>query len=332
MISERTFVIDLNVGSATTFAAHPEKAIMMQIRNIVGTCYQGAYVLRIAGIDDHSRVMFSNSVKGQYISVKFRAVCQTLGLGDILVGVEVAKRTGAIIGKYARAGEGEAAVVVQADAAASVVSVGMRIPVRVVLSQYDRQSMMQVVGRVLTCDTRPLTLHATAEALTPAELDAVRLLRDEVIGEYERRKRLSRDDVKFFETLLYAYRVGAEPAPERASGWVGPSRAAGGAGPGPGARVDMVAEMEALRPESGPGLSGSWSRPLDEYRSGPFAVRAPLARGVPTVRPGEACAKLLAHTHAWAKAVNDLVEEYDGKHAEHMLLWRAMRDAQLPAP
>jgi hypothetical protein len=347
---EKVIDATVNVQNVINFSADKERHVMGELQNtFVGRCFKGAYIVRIVSVRRTSAVHISraNSSAEGYVDVQFVAEVVAFNRWDVLTGIEVVNHQQMVVGKYSSPREeGEPAGSKPARAVVSIlafknietISVGQRIPVRVVVANHvPMQTHASVVGALLVCDQQAPAYRLRGSLDRAAAADLAPMLA-QVEVELARRAGLietRRADLWFFEKLLYAFRV-ADSADLSAEAWPGgPTWSGpGGVEPTPGAvsAVDIV--RRAAAGESVP-VAGVWSRSLAIYRSSPLVAR--LEGAQPTAVDSaskEAFAEFLKNILDFLVATREMVAVYNSRELieRHANIWGIMRAAQRPAP
>lgn len=338
MLLEKIYAETVNVRDPDTYCAAPKTYVETYLRqHFVGRCVKGAYIISVLDIMRLSdcRMKETNLSGEAYVDVEFRAQVSVLGQWDILTGVQIINRAQLAIGKSEV--EGNVVATLMATPEAESVKVGQMVPIRVLQIQYTpNQNQATAVGTLLTCDKGAPTFHVEGR-LSARDLQVLRPLADRVKSLLDARAELvatRRDDVFFFENLLYSYAGGPREgtqtiASDNAADWEGPT------GVGLPAGVASVNLLDFL--DGGDAAaSGYWSRDLALFRSSPLVSRSDEApaRGAPSETPQKALMMLLQTIHNYLKAVNEMVSSYatSTQIDEHKNVWLAMRSAQLPPP
>ncbi len=344
MILEKVYLETVNVRDPVGYCADSRKFVLAHLRRtLAGRCRGGAFILEIREVLAQSDLVMQEtnlSAEG-VVHVRFRALVSVLGAWEVLTGVRVVSRGQLIVGQSEA--EGKAAVVLLPTPEAETVRVGQTVAVRVTAARYDPdQPQASVIGVLLTCDRRA-PAYALAEDLGAEDARELRPLAAAVRALLEARAALvaaRRDDVFFFEALLYSYAVPGGAAAALPGGaaaalpaWEGPP----GVPLPPGAApVDLLALVEG----GGGAAAGVWARDLALFRSSPLAARA-SAGAVPPgweapveARPRTAFAEMLGTVLSFLKAVNEMAAHYNTPELieSHRNVWLAMRAAQLPPP
>jgi hypothetical protein len=350
MLIEKLYAETLDVQDPENYSADPERYLTTYLRRrFEGHCRKGAYIVRIIEIVRRSACRMKEtdlSAEG-YVDVEFRAEVSLLAQWDILTGVVVASRAQLIVGKSEV--EGVTVATLLPTPEAETVREGQTISIRVLKAQYNAdQAQATAVGPLLTCDKAAPT-YKVAGSLTPEDARALAPLAARVKALLEARAVLvegadgaasRRDDLAFFEGLLYSYPRAGDGAPQRveskgAEAWEGPAGYPLPAGTEAVNILDLV--DEAL--EGGANVTGLWSRDLVLHRSSPLVAKAtgaaPARWGPPAgATPRTAFASMLKTVHDFLKAANEMVAVYDSLEAiqNHKNIWLVMRGAQLPPP
>ena len=347
---EKRYTATLDVRDPDDYCANPRRAVINYLRQVyAGRCYRGAFILEILDVVRLSPCRLKDTTLNaeDYVDVDFRARVSVRDQWDILSGVRIGRLTPLILGRSSA--EGALTVVsLLATPETRLLTLDLTIAVRLVQMQYTpSQEEVVAVGTLLTCDKEAPAFilegaltRSDADALAPLlqRLRALLRLRTELV-------RRRRDDVLFFEQLLYAYALPASESEEEVltaapdvPPWVGP---AGLSLPPGAAAVNLLDAAEAAHraPEGGgPDVSGVWCRDLALYRSSPLASRArgpsPPSWPAPAASPPRAAfAKMLRACCEFLQVVSDYVEQFTPQTLEsHQTIWRVMRGAQEPPP
>ena len=332
MLIEKLYAETLDVQDPENFCADPERYVSTFLRRrFVGRCRKGAFIIRIVEVlrRSHCRVKVTDLSGEGYVDVEFRAEVSLVAQWDIITGIRVASRAQLIVGKTEV--EGVTVVTLLPTPEAETVREGQTVSMRGLRIQYNP---------LLTCD-KAAPVFRVAGRLTPDDCRALAPLAARVRDLLAARAALAetrRDDLAFFESLLYTYaRVkGGEPAKietKDAESWEGPAAYPLPAGTEAANLLDLVAE-------EGVDVTGVWTRDLTIHRSSPLVAR--LAGAAPPARwtaaagstPRTAFASMLKTVHDFLKAENEMVALYSTREdvEAHKNIWLVMRGAQLPAP
>lgn len=341
MLLDKILTTSFDVRDPDNFSANPGRAITTHLeRTLVGRCYKGAFIVRIAEIIRHSKCRIKDtdlSAEGT-VDVEFRAVVSLLVRWDILVGVKIESRAQMIVGKS----ETEGAVVVATllpSPEVETVREGQTISIRIVQTRYaPLQEEATAIGVLLTCDKISPSFRITGK-LTAGDVRDLAPLAARVRTLLESRSALMRkrrDDFLFFEELLYAYNFRAEGTQtvesRDAQPWEGPA----GVGLPPGAAAENL--LDVVGSPAPVDVKGVWCRDLGLYRSSPLAARAPETAAAwdppQDAKPRMAFAVMLKTVHDFLKAVGEMVEVFDTRQAmdNHKNIWLVMRRAQQNPP
>lgn len=349
MIVEKNYAATLDIRDPEEYCSRPEEYAMAFLRRrYVGKNLRGAQVLEVLEILRRSDCVMRDSDLSAEANVhlEFRARVVVLGQWDIVTGVRVANMGSQMIVGRSEV-EGVVVVNVVPSAEAETLRVDQLVSVRIIRVQFSPdQAQATAVARVLTCDrTAPVfALEADldgedARALAPLAAQARDLLAARAALMAARR-----DDVLFFEQLLYSYaRSGAEgqtvetAGPEPAAAWEGPA----GQPLAGGAAANLLEIVAGALAEGRAAVRGTWSRDLALHRSSPLAVRVPPGQAPPArwakaraESPRVAFADMLTTVSNFLKAVNEMTALYGTRELvdSHKNVWLAMRNAQLPPP
>lgn len=351
MLIEKIYAVTIDVHDPEDYCVRPDEYILTHLRRrFTGRNHQGAHIVKILKILRRSdcRIKETNLSGEGYIDVKFLARVMALGLWDIVTGVLVTSLTPLTVGKAMRE-EGKLLVNVLpklpkfgGEGQGVPVRLGQTVAVRISSIIYPPdQRQATIVGPLLTCD---LSAPAFLLATDLTEQDALTLepLATRVRAQLKTRAALvktRREDVFFFETLLYAYAFNLERPQQavesaEAEPWVGP----GGVDLPTGVTaVNLLSLLSGAR-RGGGKTQGVWCRDLSLYRSSPLAAFAaePLPQWAEPLAlpPLTAFTAMLQTVHEFAKAVNEMVETYTSQEHlnEHKNIWLAMRSVQSTLP
>lgn len=338
----RVFDATLNVADPIDFGADPDRYVLAALRAAYeGRCYMGAFIRRVVAVLRRGpcRLMRSNPSGEGFVDVQFSAEVTVFGRWDILVGVTIAAQQQVVVGVYD--GDGRAVVTLHA-AKAETAAVGQKVAVRIVQANHSPgQEHAAVLGALLVCDgAAPVYRLADGATLEPGACAGLVPLLDQIGDELRRRAALPREDLWFFERLLYAYKArdGAPDEGDAALGaWAGPAGAAGAyAGP---ELVDLPELVRGVRDGAPRRVGGLWTRPLALHRSSPGVahLRGAEAAAAPADwtpidgTPREVFALLLKNILNFLRATRELVGCYPTREVRdaHANIWATMRAAQL---
>lgn len=344
MLLEKVYSETIEVRDPEGYCSDRDRYITTFLhQRYVGRCRKGAFIVAIKEILRCSDCRLKTDLTAEgYVDISFVATVSVYAQWDVVTGVKIATRSQLIVGESQV--EGVAAVSLLATPEADTINVGQMVAVRVLRAQYTPdQGQATIVGPLLTCDKAAPTFRIAsdlsqkeAQELLPL-VARLKALLDERAALAEAR----RDDLLFFETLLYSYkRGGKEDADQKietegAAAWEGPAGAALPANAETVNMVTMVSDVAAGKKLDK--TAGDWCRDLSLYRSSPLAARAssdelPAGWSPPiAMTPRAAFGSMLHNACVFLKAVAEMVEVYDTPDLvkSHANLWMAMRKAQL---
>lgn len=346
MLVEKVFTATIDVRDPEDFCALADAQVVSYLRRrFAGKNRGGSQIVDIIAVERRSdcRIKETDLSGEGYVDVEFRALVMVLGQWDIVTGVKVVSRGQLIVGQSQV--EGAVVVSLMPSPEAETVRVDQIVAARVLRAQFaPDQPQATAVGPLLTCD-RAAPAYILSADLTRDDARDLESLVAQIRTLLEARAALMetrRDDVLFFESLLYSYalrtRDGAPQTVEtpHASDWVGPP----GVPLGDGAEsVNLVALVAEAKQKGSAPTRGTWCRDLALYRSSPLAARSGSASqarwgNAVATTPRVAFAGMLKTTYDFLKAVNEMVDIYDSAELieDHKNVWLAMRGAQLPPP
>ncbi len=348
---EKRYTATLDVRDPDDHCANPRQAALNYLRQVyAGRCYKGAFILEILEIVRLSpcRLKDTTLTAEGYVDVDFRARVSVRARWDIISNVRIGRLTPLILGR-SEAEDTLTVVSLLASPETRFLALDQSIAVRLVQMQYNPyQEEVVAVGTVLTCDKAAQVFvleghlsRSDAEALAPLvqRLRALLWQRAQLAGR-------RRDDILFFEQLLYAYALPPSDTVEEVltaapdvAPWVGP---VGLPLPHGAAAVNLLDVAEAARraPEGGGAdVAGIWCRDLALYRSSPLTARArgppPPGWSLPEASPPRAAfGTMLRASCEFLQVVTDYVEQFSTQALleSHQAIWRVMRGAQEHPP
>lgn len=346
MLQDKVYSETVDVRDPEGYSADPDRYINTFLhQRYVGRCRKGAFIVAIKKILRRSdcRLKVTDLTAEGYVNIEFIATVSIYGQWDVVTGVKIATRTQLIVGESQV--EGVAAVSLLATPEADTIDVNQIVAVRVLRAQYTPdQGQATIVGPLLTCDKAAPSFRISSD-LTQKDAKELLPLVDRIKSLLDERAALAktrRDDLFFFETLLYSFvrngeDVGQKIETEGAADWEGPASAALPAG---ATAVNMATMVSDVAAGQKPKTMGVWCRDLSLYRSSPFVTQAdtdtlPAGWSPPVaITPRAGFGSMLHNACVFLKAVTELTEVYHTPDLieSHTNIWMAMRKAQLPRP
>ena len=351
MLVEKIYTATLDVPDPENYCANPKAHVLSYLkRRFVGRNLGGAHIVEILKVLRRSDCKIKETdLSGEgYVDVEFQALVVHLARWDIVTGVEIVNRSPLIVGRSTV--EGSVVMSFVPTPEVDTVRVGQVVSARVYDVQFSpNQTQVTAVGPLLTRD-KAAPVYALTADLTRDDVRDLEPLVSQVQQLLEARADLvkaRRDDVFFFETLLYAYvQPTAEPQSPNSqtietkgvADWEGP---VGLSLPDNVNIVNLLTVISEARDAGMAKVRGIWCRDLALYRSSPLTARVAREDTLPqgwkvliASNPRTAFTDMLKTVYDFLKAVNEMVAVYDSREMieSHKNIWLAMRNAQSPSP
>ena len=349
MLIEKIYAETIDIRDPEGYCTQPELHIMTFLKHrFVGRCRGGSFIIQILEILARSdcKMKTTDLTAEGYVDVKFRALVSNVGQWDIVTGVKIASRGQQLIVGQSKI-EGEIVVTIIPTPQAETIREGQIVSVRVSRVHYNPdQSQASAVGPLLTCD-KVAPVYNVTNNLSDEDIRSILPLvarTKDLLAARANLMEKRRNDILFFEALLYSYvrpssKLNAQTVETKgASAWEGP-----GGYPLPAGveTVNLLTLIENAADKKPVDIKGTWSRDPTFYRSSPMTAQVLPGEALPpqwitaiNTSPRMAFTSMLMTVYTFLKAINEMVEIYDTMTLldSHKNIWLAMQGAQSQAP
>lgn len=324
MIFEKGFEVTIDIDDPISACADKKTYIMNELSRIyVNKCFKGSYILNIKKINKISecRIVKQTTDAIGVCDVQFNANVCIISKWDIIVGVEIKTTNIMITGLCDEYG---VATFVPSKGANSL-TVGQKAIIKVEMAKHDNMHRVNIVGRFLECDKSNI-VYLVNGALDNSAMADFALLVKNIKEELAERRKLDSSKLWFFEHLLYVYANDTSKLQTTDCGngdiWNGPI----------GGNTNILEIANKVMNGETVNVSGYWSRPMNIYKSSPFAERVESTpEAYIESNPRMLFSIMLKNIYDNLNAIRRMVELYGDEEIlnMHSNIWNHMRAAQL---
>lgn len=264
MSFQKSISTTIEVKDPIAFASGGEASLLGVLRGkFVGKCFQRCFILSVDKVEEKSLIRIVKHSGEGSVDVRFSATVSIFEPWEILFPVEIVSSSQILMGKYKK-DNCAADVAVLPSNGVEAVAVGQKVPVRIIAAEHTPMQSISIVGSVLTCD-KATPVYSVKGSLKPS--DILSSLYADINKELALRASLDKEKLLKVESLIYAYNIDPVACEIKCpkGSWLGPVMFAG-------TNYTNILEIvdKVIEENTSVALSGTWSRPLNIFRSSPL--------------------------------------------------------------